>query len=61
MLGTTADLLHPIVDRTDLADGQLVVSDLPAGVYYWTIVGEQFDNGRFYETSSPIRSFTLAH
>ncbi|SDR28415.1 FecR family protein [Paraburkholderia fungorum] len=61
VLGTTADLLHPIVDRTDLADGQLVVSDLPAGVYYWTIVGEQFDNGRFYETSSPIRSFTLAH
>jgi hypothetical protein len=60
VLGTTADLRHPLVDRTDLAGGQLVVSDLPAGVYYWTIVGEQFDNGRFYETSSAVRSFTLA-
>lgn len=60
VLGTTADLLHPIVDRTDLTGGQLIVSDLPAGVYYWTIVGEQFENGRFYETSSAVRSFTLA-
>jgi hypothetical protein len=61
VLGTTAGLLHPIVDRTDLPGGQLVVSDLPAGVYYWTIVGEQFENGRFYQTSSAVRSFTLAH
>jgi hypothetical protein len=60
VLGTTADLLDPIVDRTDLSGGQLIVSDLPAGVYYWTIVGEQFENGRFYETSSAVRSFTVA-
>ncbi len=34
--------------RSD-AEGQLVVSDLPPGVYYWTIVAEQFqDNGRFW-------------
>lgn len=60
VLATTADLRHPIVDRTDLSGGQLVVSDLPAGVYYWTIVAEQFENGRFYEKSSAVRSFTLA-
>lgn len=60
VLGTTADLRHPLIDRTDLAGGQLIVSDLPPGVYYWTVVGEQFDNGRFYETSSAVRSFTLA-
>jgi hypothetical protein len=60
VLGTTEDLQHPLVDRTDLSGGQLVVSDLPAGVYYWTVVGEQFENGRFYETSSTVRSFTLA-
>lgn len=60
VLAASADLRHPIVDRTDLTGGQLVVSDLPAGVYYWTIVAEQFENGRFYEKSSAVRSFTLA-
>jgi hypothetical protein len=60
VLASTADLRHPLVDRTDLPGGQLVVSDLPAGVYYWTIVAEQFENGRFYEKSSAVRSFTLA-
>jgi hypothetical protein len=37
-----------------------VVSDLPPGIYYWTIVAEQFDNGRLYETASAVRTFTLA-
>jgi len=60
VLAATADLRHPLVDRTDLSGGQLVVSDLPAGVYYWTIVAEQFENGRFYEKNSAVRSFTLA-
>ncbi|MFM0551793.1 FecR domain-containing protein [Paraburkholderia sediminicola] len=60
VLASTADLRHPLVDRTDLSGGQLVVSDLPAGVYYWTIVAEQFENGRFYEKSNAVRSFTLA-
>ena len=60
VLATSADLRRPLVDRTDLPGGELVVSDLPAGVYYWTIVAEQFENGRFYEKSSAVRSFTLA-
>jgi hypothetical protein len=60
VLAASADLQHPLVDRPDLTGGQLVVSDLPAGVYYWTIVAEQFENGRFYEKSSAVRSFTLA-
>jgi hypothetical protein len=61
VMGTTSDLHEPIVDRTDLSGGQLVVSDLPAGVYYWTIIAEQFQNGRLYETGSAVRSFTIAH
>ncbi len=60
VLAATADLRHPLVDRPDLTGGQVVVSDLPAGVYYWTVVAEQFENGRFYEKSSAVRSFTLA-
>ncbi|SIT39738.1 conserved exported hypothetical protein [Paraburkholderia ribeironis] len=60
VLAASPDLRHPLVDRTDLSGGLLVISDLPAGVYYWTIVAEQFENGRFYEKSSAVRSFTLA-
>lgn len=60
VLGTTADLSNPLVDRTDLPAGEIVVTDLPRGVYYWTVIAEQFENGRFYEKGSSIRSFTLA-
>ncbi len=59
VLGLSADLRNPVVDRTDLPAGEIVVTDLPAGVYYWTVIAEQFENGRFYEKSSSIRSFTL--
>jgi len=60
VLGTTPDLRNPLVDRPDLPAGEIVVTDLPAGVYYWTVIAEQFENGRFYEKGSSIRSFTLA-
>ena len=60
VLATTADLREPLVDRTDLATGQIAVSDLPPGIYYWTVIAEQFDNGRLYQKGSAIRSFTLA-
>ena len=60
VLGAAPDLRNPIVDRTDLPAGELVVTDLPRGVYYWTVIAEQFENGRFYEKGSSIRSFTLA-
>jgi hypothetical protein len=60
VLGVSADLGHPLVDRTDLPAGEIVVTDLPRGVYYWTVIAEQFENGRFYEKGSSIRSFTLA-
>ena len=60
VLGASPDLRNPIVDRTDLPAGELVVTDLPRGVYYWTVIAEQYENGRFYEKGSSIRSFTLA-
>jgi hypothetical protein len=61
VLATTPDLSHPIFDRTDVTGRQVVVTDLPRGVYYWSVITERFDNGRFYETGSPVQSFTLAY
>ncbi|MGH8780302.1 FecR family protein [Paraburkholderia sp.] len=60
VLAKSADLHDPVVDRTDLSSGRLVISELPKGVYYWTVIAEQFENDKFYEKGSSVRSFTLA-
>ncbi len=60
VLSRYPDLHDPVVDAVDLTDGAFVVSDLPPGEYYWRVVSEQYDHGRFYETSGPVRTFTLA-
>lgn len=60
VLSRHEDLRDPIVDAVDLAESPLVVSDLPAGDYYWRVVSEQYERGRFYETAIPLRTFTLA-
>ena len=59
VLATNPDLRAPLVDRTDLGGGQLVVSNLPPGVYYWSVVAGQFDKGRYYEKATPVQSFRL--
>ncbi|WP_206956499.1 FecR domain-containing protein [Trinickia acidisoli] len=60
VLSRYQDLRDPIVDAVDLTSASLVVSDLPAGDYYWRVVSEQYDHGRFYETMGPVSSFVLA-
>ena len=60
VLSRYPDLHDPVVDAVDLTDNAFVVSDLPPGDYYWRVVSEQYDHGRFYETVGPVRTFTLA-
>lgn len=60
VLAASPDLRTPLVDRTDIKDGEAVVRDLPKGVYYWTVIAEQFEGGRYYQKASPIQSFRLA-
>jgi hypothetical protein len=59
VLATSPDLSTPLVDRTDITGGEAVVSDLPKGVYYWTVIAEQFEGGRYYQKASPVQSFRL--
>jgi hypothetical protein len=59
VLAAGPDLRVPLVDRTDISGGEVVVSDLPKGVYYWTVIAEQFENGRYYQKASPVQSFRL--
>ncbi|MDR3097250.1 MAG: FecR domain-containing protein [Paraburkholderia sp.] len=59
VLATSEDLRAPLVDRTDITNGEAIVSDLPKGVYYWTVIAEQFDGGRYFQKASPVQSFRL--
>ncbi|CAB3807360.1 hypothetical protein LMG28688_06534 [Paraburkholderia caffeinitolerans] len=59
VLATSEDLRTPLVDRTDITNGEAVVSDLPKGVYYWTVIAEQFDGGKYFQKASPVQSFRL--
>lgn len=59
VLAASSDLRAPLVDRTDITGGEAVVSDLPKGVYYWTVIAEQFEGGRYFQKASPVQSFRL--
>jgi len=59
VLGSTEDLHTPLIDHTDIATGGAVVNDLPKGVYYWTVIAEQFQNGRYYQKASPVQKFRI--
>lgn len=61
MLSHHRDLRDPVVDAVDLTATSLVVSRLPPGDYYWCVIAEQYEDGRFYQTIGPVREFTLAH
>ena len=58
VLASTPDLSNPIVDQVDITAAKVLVSDLPRGVYYWTVIGEQFDQGKLYQKAGAVRSFT---
>ena len=59
VLGTAQDLRTPLIDRTDIAAAGAVVNDLPKGEYFWTVIAEQFENGRYYQKASPVQSFRI--
>jgi len=59
VLATTPDLRAPLVDRPDLGGAEVTVSNLAPGTYYWSVVAEQFDKGRYYQKATPVQSFRL--
>lgn len=61
VLSRYSDLHDAMVDAVDLTGTSLVVSDLQAGDYYWRVIAEQYDKGRFYETPGAVHAFTLAN
>nr|WP_258002328.1 FecR domain-containing protein [Burkholderia sp. WAC0059] len=59
VLSASKDLHAPLVDRSDLPGNALTVSNLAHGVYYWTVIAEQFDHGRFYQKVGAVQSFRI--
>ncbi|ALK30318.1 peptidase M23 [Burkholderia plantarii] len=60
ILSASRELADPIVDQPGLTDARIVVAHLPPGDYYWTVIAEQFVDGRFYDKAGAVNSFTLA-
>jgi hypothetical protein len=60
LLAGSPDLREPIVDRPDETSNHIAVANLQPGLYYWTVIVEQTEQGRLYQKSSGIRSFEVA-
>ncbi|AOJ10484.1 FecR domain-containing protein [Burkholderia mayonis] len=60
VLSGAKDLSNPIVDQVDVQGGRIAVSNLKPGDYYWSVIAERFEGGRFYEKASAVNAFTIA-
>ncbi|WP_431822096.1 FecR domain-containing protein [Burkholderia sp. F1] len=60
VLSRSKDLSAPVVDEVGLQARQIIVAHLPPGEYFWAVIVEEFDGGRFYEKTSPVGAFTLS-
>jgi len=60
ILSTHPDLQAPLVDLMDVTGGQVIVSDLPSGHYYWTVIVDELVGGVLKYRVGEIRSFTSA-
>ncbi|OJA50919.1 FecR family protein [Burkholderia ubonensis] len=60
VLSRSKDLSAPVVDEVGLRARQITVAHLPPGEYFWAVIVEEFDGGRFYEKTSPVGVFTLS-
>jgi hypothetical protein len=49
----------PVIDEAGLPDPQIVVTDLPPGVYYWRVVVARREDGRVLENWSPPERFEI--
>jgi len=58
ILSTHADLHEPMVDLMDVTGGQVTVSNLPPGHYYWTVIVDALVGGAIKSRMGEIRSFT---
>jgi hypothetical protein len=57
VLSTHSDLSLPLIDLPGVADGQVVVSSLQSGTYYWAVVTDAVVDGAVKSRLGDIQSF----
>lgn len=57
LLGTPDGV--PLVDQAGLAEGRMIVTDLPDGAYYWRVQSAVVRDGRRLEKWSPTQQFRI--
>ncbi|TAJ69606.1 MAG: LysM peptidoglycan-binding domain-containing protein [Phenylobacterium sp.] len=59
VLARKADGSDAVIDAPGLAERQIVVNDLPPGLYYWRVAVARHEGGRLFEKWSPPQRFEI--
>ncbi|WP_068875893.1 MULTISPECIES: FecR domain-containing protein [unclassified Phenylobacterium] len=59
ILARAPDASAAVIDTPGLAERQIVVTDLPPGVYYWRVMVARRDGGRLFEKWSAPQRFEI--
>lgn len=59
VLAKDADGSGAVIDEAGLSQGQIVVTDLPAGVYFWRVLVSRRENGKLFEKWSQPQRFEI--
>lgn len=58
-LARDADGSGAVIDEAGLTSGQIVVTDLPAGVYFWRVLVSRREDGKLFEKWSQPQRFEI--
>lgn len=59
ILARSPDASAAVIDTPGLAERQIVVTDLPSGVYYWRVMVARREDGRLFEKWSAPQRFEI--
>lgn len=59
MLSRRPDGREAVIDVPGLSDRQMVITDLPAGTYYWRVLVSRREDGRLFDKWSPAQRFEI--
>lgn len=59
ILAREPDGSRAVIDEAGLGEGQIVVTDLPPGIYYWRVLVSQREGGKLYEKWAQPQRFEI--
>ena len=58
-LSASPDGTKPLVDEPALRETAFMITDLPAGTYYWRVMSRDYDEGQVYQKWSPFQELRI--